>query len=163
VRFNPWWFSGQEDLVRRFFKQFEAALFKAKARKRSLLKKLSAFSSVVSELPIPYAGTAAKATKAVLAAVEKADVVELKNELVTELAKDTSRIVVVIDDIDRLAADEILQLFQVVKAVADFPNVIYLLAFEREVVVKALESTGRRTGGRVPGEDRSGPVRPPAP
>jgi predicted KAP-like P-loop ATPase len=146
VRFNPWWFAGHEDLVRRFFRQFEAALFKAKTRKRSLLKKLSAFSSVVSELPIPYAGTAAKATKAVLAAIDKADVVELKAELVAELAKDASRIVVVIDDIDRLAADEIRQLFQVVKAVADFPNVIYLLAFDRDVVVKALESAGGAQG-----------------
>jgi predicted KAP-like P-loop ATPase len=146
VRFNPWWFAGQEDLVRRFFKQFEVAMFKAKVQKRSLLKKLSAFSSVVSELPIPYAGTAAKATKAMLAAVDKADVVELKAELAKELARDATRIVVVIDDIDRLAADEIRQLFQVVKAVADFPNVIYLLAFDREVVVKALESSGGAAG-----------------
>ncbi len=50
------------------------------------------------------------------------------------------------DDIDRLAADEIRQLFQVVKAVADFPNVIYLLAFDREVVVKALEVSGATNG-----------------
>jgi predicted KAP-like P-loop ATPase len=35
VRFNPWWFAGHEDLVRRFFSQFEAALFKWKARKRA--------------------------------------------------------------------------------------------------------------------------------
>lgn len=139
VRFNPWWFAGHEDLTRRFFRQFESALFKAKARKRSMLRKLSAFSSVVSELPIPYVGSAAKAAKAALAAAQAPDVVELKAALVAELARDATRIIVVIDDIDRLAADEIRQLFQVVKAVADFPNVIYLLAFDREVVVKALE------------------------
>ncbi len=45
---------------------------------------------------------------------------------------------IVIDDIDRLTPEEIRQLFRVIKAVADFPNVLYLLAFDREMVVKAL-------------------------
>ena len=39
------------------------------------------------------------------------------------------------------------QLFTVIKALADFPNVIYILAFEREVAVKAIEN---ETG--LPGE-----------
>jgi len=51
-----------------------------------------------------------------------------------------------IDDIDRLTAEEIRQLFRVVKAVADFPNVIYLLAFDIEVVVKALNSMQNTPG-----------------
>lgn len=29
VRFNPWWFSGREDLVRRFFKELEKAALQA--------------------------------------------------------------------------------------------------------------------------------------
>lgn len=87
-------------LVRRFFKQFEAALFKSRARKKSLLKKLTAFSSIVAELPIPYAGTAAKAAKEALGALERTDVVELKAQLVTALAREATRIVVVIDDIE---------------------------------------------------------------
>ena len=75
VRFNPWWFAGHEDLVRRFFKQFEIAISKTKTTKKTLLRKLSTFSAVVSELP--YAGPAGKAAKAALAAAEKTDLVEL--------------------------------------------------------------------------------------
>lgn len=146
VRFNPWWFAGHEDLVRRFFQQFVAAFSKTKATKQSLVKKLSAFSSVVSELPIPYAGSLGKTAKAALNAVEKADVVELKAELVALLASDARRVIVVVDDIDRLAAEEIRQLFQVIKAVADFPNVIYLLAFDQDAVVAALEASGTANG-----------------
>ena len=44
-----------------------------------------------------------------------------------------------IDDIDRLEAEEMRQLFTVIKALADFPNVIYLLAFDQAVVVQAIE------------------------
>jgi len=54
---------------------------------------------------------------------------------------------VVIDDIDRLTPEETRQLFTVIKALADFPNVIYLLAFDREVAAQAIsEQTG------MPGE-----------
>ena len=136
VRFNPWWFAGQEDLVRRFFRQFEASLFKAKARRRRLLKKVAAFSEAIATTPVPYAASAAKVVKAL---VEAGDVVALKEELVSALASEATRVVVVIDDIDRLDANEIRQLFQLVKAIADFPNVIYLLAFDRDVVVSALD------------------------
>ena len=45
------------------------------------------------------------------------------------------------DDIDRLTAQEISQLFLIVKAVADFPNTVYLLAFDHEVVAKAIQET----------------------
>jgi predicted KAP-like P-loop ATPase len=61
-----------------------------------------------------------------------------KRELAEILAKMPQSLLVVIDDIDRLTTDEILQVFQLVKANADFPKLIYLLLFEREVVTKAL-------------------------
>lgn len=48
------------------------------------------------------------------------------------------KIIIVIDDIDRLANSQIRDVFQLVKQVADFPNVIYLLAMDREVVRRAL-------------------------
>ncbi|MBC1259364.1 P-loop NTPase fold protein, partial [Trichormus variabilis] len=49
-------------------------------------------------------------------------------------------------DIDRLTAEEIRQLFRVIKAVANFPNVVYLLLFDKEVVIKALEEIQKING-----------------
>lgn len=49
-------------------------------------------------------------------------------------------VLVVMDDIDRLTADEIRLLFQLVKANADFPNVVYLLLFQRDIVERSLDS-----------------------
>ena len=45
-----------------------------------------------------------------------------------------------IDDIDRLNNKEIRLLIQLVKAVCDFPNVIYVLSFDKSIVSKALEN-----------------------
>jgi predicted KAP-like P-loop ATPase len=52
-----------------------------------------------------------------------------------------SKILVIIDDIDRLAPVEICDLFRTIKATGKFPNVIYLLAFDIDVVVQSLERT----------------------
>lgn len=56
------------------------------------------------------------------------------------LRKLDRRIVIVMDDIDRLTATEIAQLFLIVKAVADFPNTAYLLAFDQDVVSNAIST-----------------------
>jgi len=48
-------------------------------------------------------------------------------------------ILVVIDDIDRLTPEEIRLVFQLVKSNADFPNMVYLLMFQRDIVEKALQ------------------------
>ena len=42
------------------------------------------------------------------------------------LAAQDRRLLIVIDDIDRLAQDEVAELFAVVKGLADFPNTIYV-------------------------------------
>ena len=45
-----------------------------------------------------------------------------------------------------LIAPEIRQMFQLVKLLGDFPNTIYLLAFDREVVVESLKSVQEGVG-----------------
>ncbi|HEY9602683.1 MAG TPA: P-loop NTPase fold protein [Allocoleopsis sp.] len=139
VPFNPWWFSGHEDLTKRFFDQLQAVLSnKLKSVAKGLTKRIASFADTVSEAPVPYA----KGGKVIARFLERQkDVYKLKEEVEKILKKQQRRIVVVIDDIDRLTAEEIRQLFRVVKAVANFPNVIYLLLFDKEVVVKALKET----------------------
>ncbi|MFO0564303.1 MAG: P-loop NTPase fold protein [Polyangiaceae bacterium] len=144
LRFNPWWFSGHEDLVRRYFELFERAVFDARSRRKKLKTTLATFANVfgagASELGVPGGKAIARAVEKAVDAGRQADVVGLKNELVAELAKAALRIVVIIDDIDRLLADDVRTLFRLVKAVADFPNVTYVLAFDRKVTAGALET-----------------------
>ncbi|WP_029067309.1 P-loop NTPase fold protein [Lachnobacterium bovis] len=64
---------------------------------------------------------------------------ETKKKLEDALLETHQRIIVVIDDIDRLTNAQIRDIFQLVKQVGDFPNVIYLLSMDRDVVTRALE------------------------
>jgi predicted KAP-like P-loop ATPase len=70
----------------------------------------------------------------------------LKNSLADSLRQLQRPLLIVIDDIDRLTTREILDVFQLVKANADFPNVIYLLLFERSIVCKALDQVSDNRG-----------------
>lgn len=72
---------------------------------------------------------------------------EVKESLKDHLKGLKSPIVIFIDDIDRLVADEILLLFQLIKANSDFPKLVFFLAFQRDVIEKALEDTVRTGAG----------------
>jgi len=58
------------------------------------------------------------------------------------------KIVFFIDDIDRLNDDDITLVMQIVKNIADFPNVIYVLAYDRLVVEKALDNCNKGNGSK---------------
>jgi predicted KAP-like P-loop ATPase len=62
----------------------------------------------------------------------------LKLELVTALEKSTERILIVIDDIDRLAPDQLADVTRLVKANGDLPRVCYLLVGDRRVMADHL-------------------------
>ena len=59
-------------------------------------------------------------------------------QIIKKLKDEKIKIIVSIDDIDRLSDEEIVAVFQLVKSLADFPNTIYVLAFDYDVVVRAL-------------------------
>lgn len=65
-----------------------------------------------------------------------------KQEIVGDLSKIESTLVVFIDDIDRLSKDEIKTLFRLIKANADFPNIVYLTLFQRDIVESSLTQEG---------------------
>ncbi len=72
---------------------------------------------------------------------------QVKQDL-TELFADLDQpFLVVIDDIDRLTADQIRMMMQLIKANADFPNVVYLVLFEREIVTGSLSDDENNIDG----------------
>ncbi|GIV03545.1 MAG: NTPase [Fimbriimonadales bacterium] len=153
VTFNPWWFSGQESLARAFLGQLQAVLPGKSARFEKLGDLLGDFAEGIGgliDLSGMTGGVGAKLGNLIgMAAKRKPkDVPALKAEISQILKEAGKRILVVIDDIDRLTPEETRQLFTVIKALADFPNVVYLLAFDREVAAQAIEQQGGLPGER---------------
>ena len=151
IKFNPWWFSGQENLARAFLGQLQAVLPAESERFEQLGNLLAEFSEEIGGL-MDHAGVSYGAGKYIGKLLGKLkrkpkSMTALKKSISDLLRKEGKRILVIIDDIDRLTPEETRQLFTVIKALADFPNVIYLLAFDREVVAQAI---GEQSG--LPGD-----------
>ncbi|MFZ1181160.1 MAG: P-loop NTPase fold protein [Herbaspirillum sp.] len=142
VAFNPWWFSGQENLARAFLGQLQVVL----PTKSEKFKKLARLLGDLAEAVGGQAGTLV--AKLIRIWCKPKDVPALKAEISKILREAKKRVLVIIDDIDRLTPEETRQLFTVIKALADFPNVVYLLAFDREVAAQAIEQQSGLPGER---------------
>ena len=150
LRFNPWLCSETNQLISQFFKQLASVLKeyenkdgnKHRITKDStwqLLDDYADYWCITSAIPVvgsaieAFGSTFSKRIKK-----KNGDLQKRKNEIVDKLKKTGVRIIVSIDDIDRLSEDEIIAVFQLVKSLADFPNTVYLLSFDYNVVISAL-------------------------
>ena len=155
VRFNPWLFSGAEDLLQQFFKelisQFASSHFETLKEAGKALKKYTQKILPITELPL-FGGaeiplTALRIVGGFMSGgSDDVSVYEQRKTVEDLLKKHGKKIVVMIDDIDRLRTDEILSVMKLVKLTADFPNMIYVLAFDRAKVEEALDD--KSTKGR---------------
>jgi len=136
VPFNPWLLSGHQNITRRFFEQLQNVLSQQSSVPKGLKERLADFAAIISDIPLPYAQTG-KALAALLDEKDK-EASQLKEEVEDTLVQQQRRIVVTIDDIDRLPAEDIKQLFRIFKAMRNFTNVVYLLVFDKQVVIKTI-------------------------
>ena len=158
IKFNPWNFSDQNQLIQQFFNELSLALCRDNSAERHIkigrtIQKYSRFFEPFDYVPtISFVGKIAKALKKVGSATEKAGEESLKNlgavkdDLDILLRDIDTKLIIVIDDIDRLNNTEIRQIFQLVKSLADFPNTIYLLSFDKDVVINALKKVQEGSG-----------------
>lgn len=63
---------------------------------------------------------------------------EIRSDLKSQLAKRDAPILIVMDDLDRLNTPELRMIFQLIKANIEFPNVTFLLIFQKDIVEKKL-------------------------
>ena len=159
MRFEPWNFSTCDQLLTQFFAQM-AALVSADDKNEALRKVGSALEQYSSgfgflEL-IPGIGPLVKIIPEIAKAFGKtlkesaeiriSNLAEKKQMVVDALRNQDCRIIVVIDDIDRLSNEQIRLIFQLVSSVAGFPNVVYVLSFDKDIVARALQTVQMDNG-----------------
>jgi predicted KAP-like P-loop ATPase len=153
LEFNPWMFSGADQLVQSFFIELSAQL-KLRADLSEIGDLVGDYGAAFSDLgwvpvvgPWIERGRAASKIVATWLQRRKEGIGARQLNVRAALAKLEKPIVVVLDDIDRLSTSEIRDVFKLVRLTANFPNIIYLLAFDRNRVEHALGEQG------IPGRD----------
>jgi predicted KAP-like P-loop ATPase len=149
VRFNPWRFPDESQLLASFFKvlaeSFDASLATTGEKIGDIARQYAGILAPISLFGID----ASAAVKSAAEVRPAADLEKLKTRIEAILEQSGKRVVVIMDDIDRLDKEEVQAVFKLVKLSADFPHTAYVLAFDEEKVAAALsEKYGGIDAGR---------------
>jgi hypothetical protein len=101
-----------------------------------VIKSSAAFGVPYTEAAGAIAERAGEGAKSLLASPS---ITKRKAEIVSALKILSRRIVVFVDDLDRLEPREASEVLRLIRAVADFPNVIYMLSYDIDVVSNTLQ------------------------
>lgn len=142
IFFNPWNFSSQDQLIEDFFDtllstvekiQPEGKLGDTIKKYKRKLKNID-FNPSIMGVSLGSIG------------IEGPSLNSLRSELENELEKLNKKIMIVIDDIDRLDTKETLAVFKLVKVTANFSNCIFFLSYDRKRVVERIDEDTNGAG-----------------
>jgi len=136
VDFNPWNYLSGEKMVMDFFDTIDNRL--AKIYGHGLGKKLNKYVNLLTSTVSPtFLGLAEKFGGWELGlnpAQQSKDLGSLKSEIEDKLRTIEEKIVIVIDDIDRLPPEMVLIILRLVGITANFPNIFFILAMDYDKI-----------------------------
>lgn len=149
IKFNPWRFSTEDQLLMSFFSELWAALcadrtvdrddeiIKEKIYKYAQILGARKSASVINK----------EITNEEMARFEALSSLEtLKTDISNILERTGRKLLIIIDDSDRLTNEEVENTLRLVKLTADFSNTTYLIGLNHKMVAEAI---GQRYPGRT--------------
>ncbi len=149
--FEPWLYSNTEQLMSMFFKDLSDCVGN-KYNQNKLSKIFNSYAEafeVISHIPEPTGF--AKFLSKLLSFIFKnlscqKTLLQLKVDIENYIKSFNKKILIIIDDIDRLNNNEIQQIFQLVKMLGNFKNTIYLLSMDDEIIANSLKEVQKYDG-----------------
>ena len=154
VEFNPWNFSDQDELIKDLFTSITRKLEQCvdededKSLVERLTKNIAKYASKLRPNKVklnPSVSVGGIGTSLIEAEWKLDDGDDLgetlqkqRDEIEEDLRELKRRIVILIDDIDRLDSEETKLIFKLVKLTANFPYTVFLLAYDRAKVGERL-------------------------
>ncbi|MBE1556865.1 KAP family P-loop NTPase fold protein [Sporosarcina limicola] len=162
IRFNPWMVTDRDSLINNLFEEIYYEIdggytntkqkFAEYAQKiiPSATKIATYFGAISNGLDSRSARELSSGTGEAIKGVGELlfdkPLSRRKKELYDEMQRTYSytekKIVVMIDELDRLFPNEIITVFQMMKSALDFPGIIFIVAMDEMMVYEALEKKG---------------------
>lgn len=140
IDFNPWMYDSQLNLVNNFIEII---------RKECNIPHKTRLSSLLDN----YKKSLIKQPQYFLVSLVETifdeptnEIEQIKSEINSILETANAKIIITIDDIDRLDKQEIATVFKLVKNIANFKNIIYLLPFDKKLVGQLLNNDFNNRG-----------------
>lgn len=129
--FDPWYLASKETILKNFLQGLERKLKPISAKSKKIFEKYFRKLSIGAS----FLGTGGQ----IGWEVEKEGLSELKEGINSLIKKSAKKVLILVDDIDRLQPDEILLVFKLVRLIANFKHTIFVLSFDPVAVKDSLQ------------------------
>lgn len=133
INFSPWTYEERKNLTQAFFLELNKIL---KVYNHSLSNKLIQYADLLSSAEVPYM----RGISNLLKQNNKQSLESLKSDLENALKHIKDPIIVIIDDLDRLGATEIMEVMKIIRNSANFSNIRFIAAYDRDYVTNAIKN-----------------------
>lgn len=141
IEFNPWLADDETEMLADLLAKLDSA---ATGGDRKLKKGLARLAKIAKKLTGSSSATADFIARSVSSVLS--DLARSRDAIGTAIAASGRRVVVLVDDIDRLDADETFRLFRTIKRCTRIPGLVFVLAYDRDMVADAVSSRFGRSG-----------------
>ena len=140
--FNPWLYVAEKNLVTAFFDELSKHL---EPYDHSLAKNFIDYSKLLSAFDT-------KETKLIASLIDLTkendnSSLKTKKRQITDALEETQKpIFVFIDDLDRLNADELMEMLKLIRNTSNFPYMCFVAAYDRAYLIECLEKQMKTKG-----------------
>lgn len=143
VHFNPWQIGDKDALLRSFFTSIATAIkaHDANCNTCTIAEEIDAYADAFEALKlVPGAEPWASLAKFFFFLMGKGTLESHREKAKAALTQLQRKVIVFIDDIDRLYPAEVYEMVRIIKAVGDLPNMRYVVAWDQAYVSEALDN-----------------------
>lgn len=142
--FNPWLNISEKSLIQDYFDRLADTIYEHV--NKELYSPISKYGNAL--LAIDNAGGIINTLKNLLKDYNKSSLKLLKTDITESLRDSDKKVYIFIDDLDRLDSEEMFEVLRLIRNTADFPNLIYITAYDREYIESLLRNKGIEKAGQ---------------
>ena len=145
IKFSPWMITDLNNLIKYFFSELMKTILKInkKLKKQQVIDDFKKFVQLITPDKFTIGGAEYSIDKFFNS---EESIFKSKVKIANYLKDLESKILIVVDDIDRLTDSETEIFFRLIKGIADFDNLIYLLLFDKVIVSNSLKTFKNEDG-----------------
>lgn len=134
MHFNPWLYDKEAQLTKVFFEELRRTLAPYSSK---LSKSIDNYADLLLAVDSSWLKLAHE-----LLRLSQRSTTEQFDKLSRDIKELGRRVVIFIDDVDRLTREELLELFNLVRNSSNLPCLYFVLAYDKSYVLKTLQSDG---------------------
>lgn len=155
MHYNPWTYQNKEEMLLDFFDILGRKLTYGKTDNlRKAGKLITKYGKYLKSIKLSASGGIPKVFNAGVS-IEPYEILkvlgedlegknisleDLKESINQELQRSDKKIIIFIDDVDRLDKEELFTLFKIIKTIGDFKNLVFIICMDDDYVAKAIHS-----------------------